>query len=192
LRIWDELNAKIPGQIDKFQPSGSLVEAACTAAGSKVKLVIKQLVIVLTSCIFLGNWAIAEEPDRPPEDIDLHGSDCISIRLIRDYTPLSRDSLLIHASGKRSYFVRLLTPTFGMKSSFQLATKSRDDRLCPYGGDSIIVDRMPGGEARIQSISRVTPEQVEQLLIRYGKKEPGDTEDPAPPEISGAEVEELG
>jgi hypothetical protein len=157
-----------------------------------VKLFIKQQLIVAISCIFLGNFTVAEERESPPEDIDLHGSDCISIRLIRDYTPLSRDSLLIHASGKRSYFVRLFPTTFGLKSSFQLATKSRDDRLCPYGGDSIIVDRMPGGEARIRSISRVTPEQVEDLLIRYGKKEPGDTEDPAPPEISGAEVEELG
>lgn len=134
----------------------------------------------------------AQERETSPTDINLHGSDCISIRLIRDYTPLSRDSLLIHASGKRSYFVRLFAPSFGLNSSFQLATKSRDDRLCPYGGDSIIVDRMPGGEARIQSISRVTPAQVEQLLIRYGKKEPGDTENPAQPEISGAEVEELG
>ncbi len=160
--------------------------------GFKVKLFIKQLLIPLTSGIFLANFTIAEEREVLPEDIDLHGSDCISIRLIRDYTPLSRDSLLIHASGKRSYYVRLLTPNFGLKSSFQLATRSRDDRLCPYGGDAIIVDSMPGGEARIQSISRVTPDQVEQLLIRYGKKEPGDTEDPAPPEISGAEVEELG
>ncbi len=127
-----------------------------------------------------------------PADLDFNGSDCILIRTIRDYTPLSRDSLLIHVSGKRSYFVRLFTPSFGLSSSFELATKSRDDRLCPYGGDSIIVDRLPGGEARIRSISRVNPDQVEQILIHYGKKEPGDTEDPTPPEISGAEVEELG
>jgi hypothetical protein len=73
-----------------------------------------------------------------------------------------------------------------------LATRSRDDQLCPYGGDSIIFDDLLGGEARIQAISRVTPDQVEQILIRYGKKEPGDTEDPTPPEVKGAEVEELG
>jgi len=136
--------------------------------------------------------ATAEARDKLPEDLDLNGSDCIWIRTIRDYTPLSRDSLLIHASGKRSYFVRLLAPNFGLKSSFQLGTRSRDDRLCPYGGDSIIFDRFSGGEARIQSISRVTPDQVEQLMIRFGKKDPGDTQDPAPPELEGAEVEELG
>jgi len=83
-------------------------------------------------------------------------------------------------------------PGFGLKSSFQLATRSRDDRLCPYGGDSIIIDRFAGGEARIRSISRLTPDQVEMLQIRYGKKEPVDQPDPAPPEVQGAEVEELG
>ena len=156
------------------------------------KYLLKQALITVTSCSVLGTAALAEEQNSPPKDLDFNGSDCILIRTIRDYTPLSRDSLLIHASGKRSYFVRLFTPSFGLNSSFQLATKSRDDRLCPYGGDSIIVDRTAWGEARIQSISRVNPDQVEQILIHYGKIEPGDTEDPTPPEISGAEVEELG
>jgi hypothetical protein len=156
------------------------------------KGLIKQLLVVAIASSLLSNFAIAEEQERLPEDLDLNGSDCISIRLIRDYTPLSRDSLLIHASGKRSYYVRLLTPGFGMKSSFQLATRSRDDMLCPYGGDSIIFDNLPGGEVRIQAISRVTPDQLEQLLIRYGKKGPRDSEDPSPPKVKGAEVEELG
>ena len=156
------------------------------------KNLIKQLIAIVISCSILNVFAIAEEQGRLPEDLDLNGSDCIWIRTIRDYTPLSRDSLLIHASGKRSYFVRLQTPRFGLKSACQWGTRSRDDQLCPYGGDSIIFDNLPGGEVRIQAISRVTPDQVEQLLIRYGKKEPSDTDDPALPEVKGAEVEELG
>jgi len=156
------------------------------------KILIKQLLTVITLCVFVSDFSIAEEQDKLPEDIDFNGSDCIWIRTIRDYTPLSNESLLIHASGKRSYYVRLSMPGFGLKSSFQLATRSRDDRLCPYGGDSIIFDRFAGGEARIHSISRLTPDQVEMLQIRYGKKEPVDQPDPAPPEVQGAEVEELG
>ena len=158
----------------------------------KKKILFKQLVTVITSCFILSTAGTAEGQDKLPADLDLNGSDCIWIRTIRDYTPLSRDSLLIHASGKRSYFVRLLTPRFGMRSSFQLATKSRDDRLCPYGGDSIIFGRHSGDESRIRAISRLTREQVDFLLIRYGKKEPGDLQDPALPEVKGAEVEELG
>lgn len=143
-------------------------------------------------CTSLSIFAAAEEQDRLPDDLDLFGSDCIWIRTIRDYTPLSRDSLLIHASGKRSYFVSLMTPSFGAQSSFQIGTVSRDDSLCPYGGDSLVFDMHSRDESRIRSISRVTPEQVDMLLIRYGKKEPVDQPDPAPPEVKGAEVEELG
>ena len=99
---------------------------------------IKQILTVFVSSITLSISASAAEEDEVPEDLDLRGSDCISIRTIRDYTPLSRDSLLIHGSAKRSYFVTLFSPRFGINSSFQLATRSRDDRLCPYGGDALI------------------------------------------------------
>ena len=153
---------------------------------------IKQVLILFISSITLGNVSAAAEEEDTPDDLDLHGSDCISIRTIRDYTPLSRDSLLIHASAKRSYFVSLFSPRFGMNSSFQLATRSRDDRLCPFGGDALIFGSFQGDEARIRSIKRLSPGQLEQVLIRYGKKEPADKPDPAPPEVKGAEVEELG
>ena len=150
------------------------------------------MVIIFISSFTLSIFAAAAEEEDTPEDLDLRGSDCISIRLIRDYTPLSRDSLLIHASAKRSYFVTLFSPRFGVHSSFQLATRSRDDRLCPYGGDALIFGSFQGDEARIRSIKRLNPGQLEQVLIRYGKKEPADKPDPAPPELKGAEVEELG
>jgi len=156
------------------------------------KHLIKHVLAVIISCTLVSIFAAAEEQKKLPEDLDLNGMDCIWIPTIRDYTPLSRDSLLIHASGKRSYFVRLTTPRFGAQSSFQIGTVSRDDRLCPYGGDTLIFDRHSRDESRIRSISRVTPDQVELLLIRYGKKDPVDQPDPAPPEVKGAEVEELG
>jgi hypothetical protein len=155
----------------------------------------KQCIAILLSAITLSISAVTQAAEEALRDLDLNGSDCISIRTIRDYTTLSRDSLLIHAMGKKSYYVRLFTPQFGMNSSFQLTTRSRDDRLCPYGGDALVFGsfgHFGGEEARIRAISRLTPEQVEQVLIRYGKKEPEDTQDPAPPDLKGAEVEELG
>jgi len=155
----------------------------------------KQLLAVVYSAIALSISSVTQAAEEYSGDLDLNGSDCISIRTIRDYTSLSRDSLLIHAMGKKSYYVRLLTPQFGMNSSFQLATRSRDDRLCPFGGDALVFGSLSsfgGEETRIRAISRLTPEQVEQVLIRYGKKEAPDTPDPAPPEVKGAEVEELG
>jgi len=156
------------------------------------KLLIKQCLASLLLVITLNNLSASRAEEKHPEDLNLNGADCISIRTIRDYTSLSRDSLLIHASGKRTYYVRLLTPQFSLNSSFQLGTRSRDDSLCPFGGDSLVVDRFSGEKSRIQAIKRLTADQVEQVLIRYGKIEPPDTQDPAPPELKGAEVEELG
>jgi len=56
----------------------------------------------------------------------------------------------------------------------------------------LIVDRMSNFDVPIRGISRLTPDQEEELLIRYGKKEPPEQQDQAPPEVIGAEVEELG
>jgi hypothetical protein len=48
-----------------------------------------------------------------------------------------------------------------------------------------------GESIRITSIRELTPEEEEDLLIRFGKKEPEIKQTPAPHEVEGAEVEEL-
>ena len=133
-----------------------------------------------------------EEQNDLGRDIDYNGSDCISIRTIRDYTPLDDRNLIIEGSGKRSYLVTLRVSTFELRSSHQMSFTSRDDWLCPYGGDEIIFGSFSRYGAGIRSISRLTKEQLEEVLIRYGKIDPGDEQDPEPREIEGAEVEELG
>lgn len=124
--------------------------------------------------------------------MDYSGSDCILIRTIRDYRLLDDRNLLIYGPGDRAYYVTLFRPSFELRSSFQMGFSSRDDRLCPFGGDAIVVGSMRREEIAIQSISRVTEEQEEQLLVRYGKKEPAGEQAPAPKDVKGAEVEELG
>jgi len=95
-------------------------------------------------------------------------------------------------SGNRSYLVTLTAPSFDLRSAFQIGFISRDDALCPYGGDRLLLDRTSDFGVTIRGISRLTPQQEEELLIRYGKKEPPEQRDQAPPEVKGAEVEELG
>jgi hypothetical protein len=95
-------------------------------------------------------------------------------------------------SGNRSYLVTLMMPSFDLRSSSQIGYISRDDSLCPYGGDRLILDRMSNYDVMIRGISRLTDQQVDELLIRYGKKEPPEQQDQAPPEVKGAKVEELG
>jgi len=157
-----------------------------------LKRLLKQLFITLSLSGLLTACATTEPTSTAKSDIDYNGSDCISIRTIRDYTPLDNRNLLVEAAGRRHYLVTLVMTSFELRSSFRLGFRSRDDWLCPYGGDRIVFEGLSADEISIRSITRLTAEQTEDLLVRYGKKEPIEQQDPTPPDLKGAEVEELG
>lgn len=152
----------------------------------------KQLVIVL----ILGILSACASPDgrqrTAGDEVEYRGSDCILIRTVRDYSLLDDRNLLIWGPGKRAYYVTLFRPAFELRSSIRIGFSSRDDQLCPYGGDAIVVGTFNREEIGIQAISRVSEEEAEQLLVRYGRKEPDEQQAPEPAEVEGAEVEELG
>ncbi|HZD52321.1 MAG TPA: DUF6491 family protein [Woeseiaceae bacterium] len=157
---------------------------------------IKSLYIPLLALITLsaleGCAATGERETATAADIDYHGSDCILIPTIRDYRELDDRNLLIYGAANRPYFVTLFRPSFELRSSFQLGFSSLDDQLCPFGGDRIVVGSLNREAVRIQAISRVSEQQAEQLLVRYGKKKPAEQPAPAPGKVKGADVEELG
>jgi hypothetical protein len=152
----------------------------------------KQIVMAYTAWFLLASCATIDEGEDLRNDIDYRGSDCISIRTIRDYQPLDNRNLLVKAGGKRIYFVTLAVPSFEMRSSFHFGVESTDSWLCPYGGDRIVFGGLSEMGFSLRSISRVTEDQEEELLIRYGKIEPPELQEPAPPKVKGADVEELG
>ena len=150
-----------------------------------------QLVISIIVCITLIPVR-AEKPDSgEDQDLDFDGSDCIWVRSIRDYTPLDDRTLLIWGGANRPYYVRLVQSTREMGSAISMGVQSRDDSLCPYGGDALVFGNFDPYPARVRSVSRITTEQAEQLLVRYGKKDADEPQTPAPKEVKGAEVEEL-
>jgi Family of unknown function (DUF6491) len=153
---------------------------------------IKPLLTLAILSITAGCAGTAEREPVAQGDMDYRGSDCILIRTIRDYRELDDRNLLIYGPANRAYYVTLFRPSFELRSSFQMGFSSRDGQLCPFGGDAIVVGSMHPEEIGIESITRVTEEQEEQLLVRYGKKKPADPQAPAPKDVKGAEVEELG
>lgn len=119
------------------------------------------------------------------------GSDCISQSSVRDYTVLDDANLILSASGRRNYHVVLMRRAFGLRSSWQIGFHSPSGQLCPGFGDLIIDDGFGPERYRIDSIVRLTPEDEEELLIRFGKKDPEPQQTPVPEDVDGAEVEEL-
>lgn len=156
------------------------------------KKVIKQTIALISSGVLVACAGTGEAPATANRDITSHGSDCILIRSVRDYTPLDDRNLLIWGPAKRAYHVTLFRPAFELRSSFQMSFSSRDDQLCPYGGDRIVFGSFNPDSIGIQSISRLSAQQADELLIRYGRKEPEQQTAPEPADVAGAEVEELG
>jgi hypothetical protein len=153
---------------------------------------IKQSFVVLTSSLLAACAGSGEPSSSADRDVRSSGSDCILIRSVRDYTPLDDRNLLIWGPAKRAYHVTLFRPAFELRSSFQMSFSSRDDQLCPYGGDRVVFGSFNPDSIGIQSISRISDEQADELLIRYGRKEPEQQTAPEPADVAGAEVEELG
>lgn len=156
------------------------------------KTLLKQSLVLVTSGILVACAGSGEAPSTADRDITSSGSDCILIRTVRDYTPLDDRSLLIWGPARRAYHVTLFRSAFELRSSFQMSFSSRDDQLCPYGGDRVVFGSFNPDSIGIQSISRISAEQADELLIRYGRKEPEQQTAPEPADVAGAEVEELG
>lgn len=155
------------------------------------KIYKKQLLILSFSC-FLAACA-ATNQGRSGTDFDERpiGSDCIFEGTIRDYAVLDESNLLVTASARRKYHIELNRRAYGLKSSWHIGFTSPTSRICP-GFSEVIVDDSLGLEAiRIASIRALSPEEYDDLLIRYGKKEPEIVEAPATEEVESAEVEEL-
>ena len=156
-----------------------------------MKNLLLQLFIAAFLCSTASPVTSGNNDSRVEKDLDFNGSDCIWIRSIRDYTPLDDRTLLIWSGVSQPYFVRLHTATHDMRSGIAMKLVSRDDRLCPYGGDGLVFGSYETFPATVRSISRLTKDQAEDMMVRYGKKESGEPQTPAPKEVEGAEVEEL-
>ncbi len=156
------------------------------------RLLLKHLLTVLSSSLLVACAAPGEPSDRALDPTVSRGRDCISQSSIRDYQVLDDSNLIVTASARRKYHVALNRRAFGLRSTWQIGFSSSIGRICPNSGKLIINDGF-GMMDRIgiASIREIGPDEVEELLVRFGKKEPEIEQNPATEDIEGAEVEEL-
>jgi len=148
----------------------------------------KQIFIVI--CLSALGACAGTQQDG--ERLDSARADCISQSSIRGYSVLDEANLIVSASGRRQYHVALQRRAHGLRSSWGIAFESPTSRICSGFSEVVFGGRMAGGDSiRIASIRELSPEEEEDLLIRYGKKEPEIERQPVPHEVPGAEVEEL-
>jgi hypothetical protein len=152
---------------------------------------IKQL---LMTCCLSGLAACAttsEDPNEAEYADAPRGNDCISQMSIRDYQVLDESNLVVTERAKRKYHVILDRRAFGLRSTWHIAFRSHSGRICSGFSDLIVDDGMRKEFIGIRSVKRLTPEDHDDLLVRFGKKEPAANQTTAPEPVKGAEVEEL-
>ncbi len=99
-------------------------------------------------------------------------NDCIFGRSLTDWRPLDRENLILFGAGRQAYHVVLAIPAMQLNFSVAIGVYDRDGRICPYGGDSIIVDGAMPERILIRSIQRLTDAELDELYVQYGIKTP--------------------
>ena len=154
-------------------------------------MVLKHIITLTISSLLLA-CASGNEPQNGAPYADKSGrSDCISQGSIRDYTVLDDANLIVSERPKRNYHVVLSRRAYGLRSSWKIGFISTTSRICAGFSEVLADDGFGPEKIRISSIRRLTPEDEEELLIRFGKIEPKNEQPRVPEDIDGAEVEEL-
>ncbi len=152
----------------------------------------KQLFILLLSSSLVACATSDSGTQMADYDALPQGSDCIFEGTIRDYRVLDEENLVVTASARRKYHIELVHRAFGLRSSWHIGFSSPTSRICPAFSEVIVDDNLGGLESiRIKSIRALTPEEHEELLVRFGKAEPDIEQTPVEEAVDTAEVEEL-
>ena len=144
-----------------------------------------------TSCVLVACAGSDEVESGAATGGNSGRSNCISQSSIRDYRVLDEANLLVTEGASRRYHVQLSRRAYGLRSSRAIGFQTATSRVCaPF--DDVVYESSFGTESvSIAAIQRLTPEQEEDLLIRFGIVKPEVEQPRVPEEVPGAEVEEL-
>jgi len=154
-------------------------------------MLIKQYIIVVLSSSLLACTSPGDTVDEGKQVGEGRRSDCISSGTIRDYRVLDDANLIVTSSGSRKYHVALSRRATGLRSSWKIGFMSSSGQICADFDEVVVDDGLGPERIRISSIRQLTPDEHEDLLVRFAKKEPAIEQTPARQSVESAEVEEL-
>lgn len=120
--------------------------------------------------LLLATTAPAQE--TPPAE-GANRNACVFFRTLYDWKPINNSNLIVWAPNRRSpYHLQLTRPCHGLRTAQTLGFSSRDGQLCPYGGDSILLDNGSGRPDRctIDSITRLDEGALQALLDQANRR----------------------
>ena len=107
-----------------------------------------------------------------PEESVTGADECMFAVSVRDWRPLDDENLILFETRRRAYHVELVRPAFGLRSDVTIGVYDRDGRICPYGGDAIIVDGGILDRIPIRSMRRVRDGELDALYVQFGIEPP--------------------
>ena len=154
--------------------------------------ILKQSVILFILCSLGACASSGDSYESAADPVSSRTHDCISQSTIRDYQVLDDSNLIVTAGAKRKYHVELSRRAFGLRSNWQIGFKSPTGRACAGTGEVIVDDGFGRRESiRLSSVREINPDELDELLVRYGRKAPEFEQAAAQEDVEGAEVEEL-
>jgi hypothetical protein len=101
------------------------------------------------------------------------GSDCFWANNIHNWKTMDDQTLIVWSPNRSCpYLVELSRRCLGIRFTEDLVFYDRDGRICPFGGDAVIVPGTAGDRCSIASIRKLSSEELEILLA--DELEPGD------------------
>jgi hypothetical protein len=156
------------------------------------KTTIKQLITLVISSSLVACAASEDRYESAGDPVATRGHDCISQSTIRDYQVLDDRNLIVTAGAKRKYHVQLSRNAFGLRSNWKIGFRSPTGRICSGTGDVVVGDSFGSKETiQISSIKAFGPDELDALLVQFGKKVSEVERTPTQEEVKGAVVEEL-
>ena len=157
-----------------------------------VKRVIKPIVIVFFSGVLSACAATGDSDESAGDPAPIRSHDCIFQSSIRDYQVLDDKNLIVSSGARKKYHVELSRKALGLRGNWSIGFISPTGRICPGSAEVIVDDGFGRKETiRLISVKELTADELDALLVQFGKKAPEHEQTTEPESVDGAEVEEL-
>lgn len=187
-----ELNPHYEGQMMKKDGSFRMSLNRVKDRKKPNNYFIKQCAIAVSLCSLVACASSTDSQESAGDPEMVRGEDCISQRSIRDYQVLDDKNLIVSAGANRRYHVELSRRAIGLHSNWSIGFVSQTGRICADWGEVLVDDGFRRKETiRLSSIREIGPDELDALLVQFGKKEPENEQTTEPEDVEGAEVEEL-
>ena len=120
--------------------------------------------VVATVFVIVGLASCATQDDSS-KTIPGGGNDCFWANSIHNWKVIDDESLIVWSPSRSCpYLVELAGRCLSIRFTEDLGFYDRDGRICPYGGDAVIVPGPTGDRCSIASIRRISPDELNILL----------------------------